>query len=81
MAADEGELTLMTEQEQEARTIGQHDGVMHVVRHTVKALIAAIDDQPDFDPPQDPSDIEVRVIELLQNVLDEIEAEDEFTSR
>lgn len=37
----------------------------------VEALMSTIEAQPDYDP-QDASDVEVRVLEQLQDALDEL---------
>ena len=67
----------MTEDERLERpgvVIG-HDATMAVVGHVVRGLINAIGEQDAFEP-VDADDVEVKVVEALQAVLDIIDPPD-----
>ena len=52
-----------------------HDATMAVVGHVVRGLINAIGEQDAFEP-VDADDVEVKVVEALQGVLDIIDPPD-----
>ena len=63
---------LVKAREQVVAVAASHDATLVVVERVVRSLIDAIEEQDGYEP-TDAADVEVRVVQRLQDVLDELQ--------